>query len=290
MADDPGATKRHRTPTAGRGRARSQRSLSVVLPAYNEEENIESAIDEARQAVQRLTSNWEIVVVDDGSRDATAALVEAMHERDSRVRLVRFPRNRGYGAAIRAGFSASRGDLIFYTDSDRQFDISELRFFLPLMDETDVAIGFRVYRYDTVVRCMTSWLYNRLVSLMFRVRVRDVDCSFKLFRREVLESMDLESTDFFIDTELVAKARKWNFRLLEKGVRHYPRKAGESTVHVSHIPRTLRTVFRMWVGIYLPVLVGSRKPRTPVCAADRETTPFGLDASAAVETSRLTAG
>ena len=240
-------------------------SLSIVLPAYNEEDNIEGALEEACQVAAYAAPAWEIIVVDDGSRDSTAQRVARVSTREPRVRLISFPENRGYGAALRAGFNAARGDLIFYTDSDRQFDLSELRYFLPMMDRTDVAIGFRVYRYDPVLRCVLSWVYNRLVSVVFRTRVRDVDCSFKLFRREVLEAIDLETRDFFIDTEMVAKARKWNFRILQKGVKHYPRRAGESSVRASHIPSTLLVVAQMWLRIYLPALVGRRERIEPVC-------------------------
>ena len=142
--------------------------------------------------------------------------------------------------------------MVFYTDSDNQFDIGELEYFLPLIETNDVVIGFRVYRYDPVLRSLLSWGYNRLVRVLFRVRVRDVDCSFKLFRREALAKIPTESTDFFIDTELVAKARKRNFRIVEKGVRHYARAAGETTVRASDVPRTLRTILRMWRRIYFP--------------------------------------
>ena len=240
-------------------------SLSIVMPAYNEEQNIEGALEEACEVAASVTPAWEVIVVDDGSQDTTAQRVTRISQRQARVRLISFPENRGYGVALRAGFHAAQGDLIFYTDSDRQFDLSELRFFLPVMERTDVAIGFRVYRYDPVLRCLLSWVYNRLVSAVFRARVRDVDCSFKLFRREVLEAIDLETTDFFIDTEMVAKARKWNFRILQKGVKHYPRRAGESSIRASHIFSTLRTVARMWLRIYVPALVGRRERIEPVC-------------------------
>lgn len=242
-----------------------QLSISIVLPAHNEEENIIPAVEAARAAVESLPSAWEIVVVDDGSSDETAHLVEVMAREESRIRLIRFAQNRGYGSALREGFAASRGDVILYTDSDRQFDLSELRFFVPCVETADVVVGFRVYRYDSVLRCLLSWGYNRLVNLLFRVRVRDVDCSFKLFRREVLETIDLETTDFFIDTEIVAKARKWNFRIMEKGVRHYPRPAGQTTVRASHIPRTLRTIGLMWWRLYVPRLGGPHPPLVPVC-------------------------
>ena len=228
-------------------------SISVVLPAYNEEENIELAVRTALEVLSKLRPTYEVIVVDDGSEDQTGAIAEALaHEDDGHVRVFHHQGNHGYGAALRTGLTSARYDLVFYTDSDLQFDISELKYFLPLMGAYDVAVGFRVYRYDSVIRCILSWCYNRLVSILFRVRVRDIDCAFKLFRREVLERIDIECNDFFVDTELIAKARHWGFRIIQKGVRHYPRMAGHTTVRPSDIPRTLRTVARMWIRIHFP--------------------------------------
>jgi glycosyltransferase involved in cell wall biosynthesis len=228
-------------------------TLSVVLPAYNEEPNIERAVGRCLDVLPKLTGDFEVIVVDDGSSDRTADLVQTiLEEHHPRVRLLRHNRNLGYGAAIANGFREAGSDLVFYTDSDNQFDVSELEWFLPLIREYDVVVGFRVYRYDAVLRSIMSWCYNRLVNVLFRVRVRDVDCAFKLFRKEVIRKIDVESDDFFIDTELVARARKWNFRIIEKGVRHYPRPAGETTVRPSDVPRTLWTVSRMWQRIYFP--------------------------------------
>ncbi|HEY4278305.1 MAG TPA: glycosyltransferase family 2 protein [Conexibacter sp.] len=241
-------------------------SLSVVLPAYNEEENIETAVGRCIEALPAIAERYEVIVVDDGSRDRTAEItadLAAAHP--GNVRLLRHRRNLGYGAAIANGFNAARGDYLFYTDADNQFDVSELAWFAPLMQEVDAVVGFRVYRYDTALRSIVSWCYNRLVNVLFRVRVRDVDCAFKLFRREVIEKIDVESRDFFIDTELVARTRKWNFRIVEKGVRHYPRTAGETTVKVSDVPRTLKTVCRMWQRIYYP-----RRADTELLRARRE--------------------
>jgi glycosyltransferase involved in cell wall biosynthesis len=227
--------------------------LSVVLPAYNEEENILPIVERALEVLPDLTPDFEVLLVDDGSTDRTAAVAtELVHEHYPRVRLLRHTRNIGYGAAIRTGFEHASHELVFYSDSDRQFDLAELEYFLPLAADHDVVIGFRVYRYDSVLRSMLSWTYNRIVRVLFRVRVRDVDCAFKLFRREVLDKITIECENFFVDTELVAKARKWNFRIVEKGVRHYPRVAGETTVQPSDIPRTLREIARMWRSIYLP--------------------------------------
>jgi len=229
------------------------RRISIVLPAYNERESLPVAVERTIAAITDLVSEFEVIVVDDGSTDGTHEVaLELLRELHPKVRLAVHPANRGYGAALRTGFALARFDLVFYTDSDNQFDVGELQHFLPLIDEYDVIVGFRVYRYDAVLRSILSWVYNRIVSILFRVRVRDVDCSFKLFHREVLEKIVIECDDFFVDAELVAKARRWNFRLLEKGVRHYPRMAGETTVRASHITETLKQIALMWRRIYFP--------------------------------------
>jgi glycosyltransferase involved in cell wall biosynthesis len=229
------------------------KGLSVVLPAYNEAPNIGIIVPRALEVLQGLAEEYEVIVVNDGSTDDTAEVThELVSEHYPRVRLLSHVANQGYGAAIRTGFFHARYDLVFYTDADNQFDVSELEYFLPMMQDHDVVIGFRVYRYDRVLRSIVSWFYNRLVGILFRVKVRDVDCSFKLFRREVIDQIKIDSTNFFVDTELVARARKWNFRLAQKGVRHYPRVAGETTVVPGDVPRTLREIARMWQRIYLP--------------------------------------
>jgi len=227
-------------------------SISIVLPAYNEAESLAAIVERTLAVMPELGSEFEVILVDDGSVDGTRDVAFELMRAHPEVRVAAHPSNRGYGAALRTGFGLSRFDLVFYTDADNQFDPGDLKHFLPLMGDYDAIVGFRVYRYDTVLRSMLSWIYNRLVNLLFRVRLRDVDCSFKLFRREVIEQISIECDDFFVDTELVAKARKWNFRILEKGVRHYPRMAGETTVRPSDIPATLRQVALMWRRIYFP--------------------------------------
>jgi glycosyltransferase involved in cell wall biosynthesis len=235
-------------------------SVSVVLPALNEEANIERAVTRALEVMAELGLDHEVIVVDDGSTDGTRAVVqELVNQRQPNVRLLVHNQNVGYGAALRTGFSEARKDLVFFTDTDNQFDISEIAYFLPQMDRFDVMTGFRVYRYDTVLRSMLSWIYNRLVTVLFRVRVRDVDCAFKLFRREVVEQVTIETDNFFVCCELLAKARKWNFRIGEKGVRHYPRTAGETTVRPSDIPRTLTEMGLMWQRINVPSVGQKRR-------------------------------
>ncbi len=231
-------------------------SISVVLPAYNEEACIEEAVKACTDFFPARFADCEILVVDDGSKDRTAELVRGLAERHPAVKLVQHAKNQGYGRAIASGFAASRCDLVFYTDADCQFDVREVADLVPLLADADVVLGFRVYRYDSVLRCLLSWVYNQLVRVLFFIRVRDVDCAFKLFERHVIERLELESSDFFVDTEMVARLSRLKARVVEKGVRHYPRTAGHTTVRASHIPRTLWTVARMWFRIHF----GRRRP------------------------------
>jgi glycosyltransferase involved in cell wall biosynthesis len=223
----------------------SRPALSIVLPAYNEDANIARAVRAAAAAAAALPGEWEVVVVDDGSRDGTAAVLQSLAaEMGPRLVVVRHPSNRGYGAALRSGFAATRGDLVFYTDSDNQFDLSELRDFLPLMAEHDAALGYRVDRKDPWTRRTASAFFNGLSSLVFGMSVRDLNCSFKLFRGDLLRGLPLESADFFIDTEMVARMHRAGWRLVQRGVRHFPRTAGRSTVRARDVPRTLAAIAR----------------------------------------------
>jgi glycosyltransferase involved in cell wall biosynthesis len=207
------------------------RSLSIVLPAYNEQDNVRAAVSGAARAAAGLVPEYELVVVDDGSRDATAERLAALEaELDGRLRVLSHPVNKGYGAALRAGFRAARGQLVFYTDSDNQFDLGELAGALPLMDDHDAVLGYRVRRRDPFARLFTSAVFNRLTCLALGVRVRD---------------LTLESDDFFIDAELVACLFHAGARCTQIPVRHLPRLAGRSSVRASDVPRTLRSLARM---------------------------------------------
>jgi len=221
--------------------------LSIVLPAFNEEANIEAAVRQALAAGERLAPPCEVIAVDDGSRDGTpAALGRLASELGERLSVVTHPTNRGYGAALRAGFAASRGELVFYTDSDNQFDLGELEGFLPLMDHCDAVLGWRIDRQDPALRRFVSGVFNGLSALALGVPARDLNCSFKLFRGERLRELPLRSDDFFIDTEIVALLHRAGWRWEQRGVRHYPRRAGSSTVRPSDVPRTLAALGRMW--------------------------------------------
>jgi glycosyltransferase involved in cell wall biosynthesis len=228
-------------------------SLSFVLPAYNEEANLETAVGSAVEVASSLVPDFEVIVVDDGSTDGSATLLRRLQAKhDPHLRVLTHWTNQGYGGALRSGLTAATGSLVFFTDSDNQFDVRELKDFVALIDRVDMVTGFRVSRQDPLARRIVAWCYNRLVGLLFRLRVRDVNCAFKLMRREVIDQMALECDDSFISAELVARARKGNFRIAQRGVRHYPRPAGATTVRASFVPRTLRTIWRMWWRIHLP--------------------------------------
>jgi len=227
-------------------------SISAVLPAFNEEENLRTATERMAETLRDLgLRDWEIIIVNDGSVDRTGELAdELVREDPDHVRVFHHNPNLGYAAALKTGFSNSRHQLIFYTDSDNQFDVREIRNLLPLIDDADVVCGFRIYRYDPLTRLVLSWGFNLLVRIIFRINVRDVDCAFKLFRREVFDRVTIESKKFFVDAEILAKARYFRMRLVEVGVRHYPRIAGRSTVRPSHILSTLAELSRMWISIH----------------------------------------
>ncbi|HET8647586.1 MAG TPA: glycosyltransferase family 2 protein, partial [Vicinamibacteria bacterium] len=190
------------------------------------------------------------VVVDDGSRDGTSARLGVLQpELGPRLQVVRHPANRGYGAALRSGFQKARGELVFYTDADNQFDLGELSGFMPLMEEWDAVFGYRARRRDPPLRLFTSRVFNQLADWALGLRVKDVNCSFKLFRGDLLRSLPLVSDDFMIDAELVARLQRLRGRVTEKPVTHLPRPAGRSTVRPWHVPRTLASLARLWLSL-----------------------------------------
>jgi glycosyltransferase involved in cell wall biosynthesis len=200
--------------------------LSIVLPAYNEEENIENAVAEATAAAEQLVADHEIIVVDDGSSDATAAKVKALAAKDPRVRLVAHGRNRGYGEALRSGFLSSRMNYVFFTDADLQFDMNELSLLLPYAGTVDVVAGYRLNRQDPLMRRLNAYGWNFLVRMLFYVPARDIDCAFKLFDRRVLSDVDIESVGAMVNTELMVKLGRRGASVVEVGVHHRPRRAG----------------------------------------------------------------
>lgn len=222
-------------------------SISIILPAYNEEPNIEKAIRTATEVADRLCGDHEIIVVDDGSRDRTAELVRRAAADDPRVRLVQHDPNRGYGEALRSGFLAATKELVFFTDADNQFVLDELEQFLDVIQKVDVVAGYRINRQDPRFRRLNAKAWNYLVRLLFYVPVRDIDCAFKLFRRDALTGLHLDSVGAMVNTELMVKIGREGFSIVELGVTHLPRTAGEARgAHPKVILRALTELFRMY--------------------------------------------
>jgi 4-amino-4-deoxy-L-arabinose transferase-like glycosyltransferase len=220
--------------------------VSLVIPAWNEADTIRQAIHEADTALAKVTGDYEIIVVDDGSTDATAELVQAEAAQNPRVQLVRHPANRGYGAALRSGFQAARMELVAFTDADCQFDLADLGYMLPLTERYDIACGSRIDRKDSPRRRFLSWGYNTLVTVLMGSPVHDIDCALKVFRRDKLQALMPECDNFFVNTEMLAKARQEELEIVEVGVHHRPRAGGASKVSLRAIPRTLGTLIPFW--------------------------------------------
>ena len=191
-----------------------------------------------------------MVIVDDGSTDATPRLADAVAAADPRVRVIHQP-NRGYGGALKTGFLESRGELIGFSDGDLQFDLSEMRLLLERLDSgrptpADAVIGYRIRRRDPFHRVVIGKTYNLVVSAMFGLRVRDIDCAMKLFRRECFDGLVLESNGAFLSAELLIKLKARGTRMAQVGVQHYPRTAGANTgASFGKIVRTLRDLARL---------------------------------------------
>jgi dolichol-phosphate mannosyltransferase len=221
-------------------------SLSLVIPAYNEEAVIAQAIVEADDSLRTIVTEYEILIVDDGSLDATAAVARDTAKERPRVRVLQHEVNRGYGAALRTGFEAARGELVAFTDADCQFDLGDLRHLIPLTQEVPIAVGYRVDRQDPWLRRFLSRGYNLLIRCLLGTRVRDVDCALKVFRRDALSQLLPESRNFFVNTEMMTRARQRGFEVRQVGVRHRPRRKGHSKVSLGDVPRTFATLLPFW--------------------------------------------
>ncbi len=219
-------------------------SLSVFLPCYNEQENVTRTIEKALMVLEKLDADFEIIVVDDGSSDDTWAIANKIADREERVRVVHHSRNLGYGAALQSGFEAATKELVFYTDGDGQFDIGEMPPLLELMGQYDIVSAYRLDRQDSTLRRLNGWCWTKLVCLVFGMKIRDIDCAFKLYKREIFDHMELSSTGALIDAEILARAGRKGYRITQKGVHHYPRMAGKQS------GANLRVIYRAFMELF----------------------------------------
>ena len=222
--------------------------LSVFFPAYNDSGTIASMVIRAVKAASELTSDFEIIVVDDGSGDGTAEIADELARTYPQVRVVHHAKNRGYGGALQTGFRAATKDLIFYTDGDAQYDPAELSVLWPKMDaDVDLVNGYKISRSDPFHRIVIGRMYHHIVSMLFGLYVRDVDCDFRLLRRRIFERINLEKTSGVICLEMMKKITDGRFRIVEVPVHHYHRAFGKSQFF--NFPRIFKTgvdVLRLW--------------------------------------------
>ena len=229
--------------------------LSLFFPCHNEAENLEGLVADALAALPTLATTYEVILVDDGSRDDTAAVAERLIQRHGEVvRLVRHNVNRGYGGALRSGFAAARYEHLAYTDGDLQFRVADLARLVAGAEATGapVVIGYRLQRADPPLRLIYATLYRVANRIWFGLRVRDVDCAAKLFRRDVLRGISVHSDGAFFSAELLIRLRLAGITIHEVGVPHYPRVAGSPTgARLSVITRAIRDFWSLRIRLWM---------------------------------------
>jgi glycosyltransferase involved in cell wall biosynthesis len=219
-------------------------SLSVILPAHDEEEAIATTVHGVIETLSLWIRDFEVIVVDDGSKDRTGVILDTIAATHPDLHVIHHPVNQGYGAALVSGFEAVTKDLVFFMDSDGQFDIHDLESFFPLLEECDAVLGYRVHRQDTWMRKVNAWGWKILVSMVFGVYVRDVDCAFKLYPASFFHEYKLETRGAMINTEILYKFIRAGYTYTQVGVRHLPRQGGRATgAKPSVIIRAFRELF-----------------------------------------------
>lgn len=227
----------------------STKNLSVFFPCVNEQGNIEETVQKAIKVLQNLGLTYEIIIINDGSTDQTAKVIERLQKENNYIRSVHHPKNLGYGEALKSGFYGAKYDTIVYTDGDGQFDFSEITKFLQKIETNDVIIGYRIKRQDPFFRILFTRGWALALFFFFRLQLKDVDCGFKMIRRTVLEKIShLQSQrGAMINAELVIKAKKAGFKIAQTGVNHYPRLSGKPTgANIKVIFKSFVDLFKLW--------------------------------------------
>jgi glycosyltransferase involved in cell wall biosynthesis len=225
-------------------------SLSVFFPAYNEEANVENMVRMAQRVLPEVAGEWEIIPVNDGSKDRTGEIIDRLAKEDPRVHPIHHEKNKGYGGAVISGYNASKLDVVFFTDGDLQFDLREITLLIEKLDEGDLILGFRKNRRDPWLRKLNAFMWGSLVKMLFGFHVKDVDCAFKMIKRRVIDKVKLSAGGAMVSTELLARSNLAGFRFVEVGVNHYPRVAGTQTgAKLSVILRAFKELFKLYAKI-----------------------------------------
>ncbi|MGB3113101.1 MAG: glycosyltransferase family 2 protein, partial [Candidatus Omnitrophota bacterium] len=210
-------------------------------------DNIVRTVNKALDIFPSYAENFEVIIVNDGSGDRTKELAEEMAEKHANVRVVSHEKNRGYGGALKSGFTSAKYENVFYSDGDGQFDLKEIEQLLPLVPECDITAGYRIKRNDPIHRIINGKAYNLLVRILFGLNVRDIDCAFKIIKKKVIENVDLKSESQFISAELLIKAKKKGYSIKQVGVHHYPREKGKPTGNsIRAIIGSFSELFSLW--------------------------------------------
>ena len=225
-------------------------SLSVFFPCYNEQDNIERVARASLDVLTGLNIDFEIIIVNDGSKDKTGQVADQLAQKDNRIKTVHHQVNRGYGAALQSGFAASSKEYIFYTDGDGQFDIKELPLLFQYAVDYDIVTGYRINRQDNLARKLNAFCWTTLVNLLFGMKIKDMDCAFKLYKRRIFDDIKLKSTGALINTEIFARAKNKGYKIFQIGVHHYPRTAGVQTgAKLKVILRAFKELFALYKQI-----------------------------------------
>lgn len=222
-------------------------SMSIVFPAYNEESNIETAVNAAREVLKKYARSYEVVVVNDGSKDRTGEIIDRLAQEDAAIVPLHLPQNCGYGRALCSGLYKARCDYIFFSDSDLQFDLNEINKLIEWIHDYDIVAGYREKRADPLHRKINAWAWNKLVRLLLGVKVKDIDCAFKLFKRKVFDTIKLDSAGALVNTEMFALAAQNKFTVKEVPVSHYLRTQGQQT---GANPKVILKAFRELFAMY----------------------------------------
>jgi len=235
------------------------KSISLVFPMYNEIEYLPKAIDAAKSILGELTADCEIIIVDDASTDGSGKLADDFSKSGNRIKVIHHDKNRKLGGALKTGFSCATKDIIIYTDIDLPFDLSRLKEIMPLIAVSDVVIGCRRGKRESVVRVFYSWVYNNLINFIFRLNVKDVNFALKIFKRELLSNMQLKSEGSFINAEFLAKAKKLGVSIKETGVEYKFRTYGISRLST---PSVICKILYEMIMFYPEIMLFSKKKST----------------------------
>jgi len=222
----------------------------VFYPCYNEEANVENTTHAALKTLRRISDDFEIIIINDGSKDRTGEIANGLAQSHEEVRAIHNDPNLGYGGALQRGFHEATKSWVFYTDGDGQFDFEEIDKLIPLLGQHDIVSAYRIDRKDPLLRKINGFCWTTLVNILFWQWLRDIDCAFKIFPRQLFDEIEMKSSGALIDAEILARAKRHGYSIGQVGVHHYQRIAGEQTgANLGVIVRAFKELFGLWQEI-----------------------------------------